>query len=129
MAERQEVSVGKTPYVRFDLNDYSIPHTHVGRHLTVLADHGQVRITDGGQIIASHQRSYDKGAQIETAAHIETLVEHKRDRRGGVFRGGCGGGWRAGVICTHSAVCDYFAIGTGMDGGQSFVVGQWRIPG
>ena len=24
--EREEVSVGKTPYVRFDCNDYSVPH-------------------------------------------------------------------------------------------------------
>ena len=24
--ERLEVEVGKTPYVRFDLNDYSVPH-------------------------------------------------------------------------------------------------------
>jgi len=24
--ERKQVSVGKTPYVRFDLNDYSVPH-------------------------------------------------------------------------------------------------------
>jgi transposase len=79
--EREEVSVGKTPYVRFDLNDYSIPHTHVRRQLVVLADRDQVRITDGDQIIARHQRSYDKGAQIETAAHIETLVEHKRAAR------------------------------------------------
>jgi hypothetical protein len=23
--------VGKTPYVRFDTNDYSVPHTHVRR--------------------------------------------------------------------------------------------------
>ena len=81
VAERQEVSVGKTPYVRFDLNDYSIPHTHVRRQLTVLADHDQIRIADGGLVIASHPRSYDKGAQIETAAHIETLVEHKRAAR------------------------------------------------
>jgi hypothetical protein len=27
--ERAEVDVGKTPYVRFDLNDYSVPHDHV----------------------------------------------------------------------------------------------------
>jgi hypothetical protein len=26
--ERVEVEVGKTPYVRFDLNDYSIPHDY-----------------------------------------------------------------------------------------------------
>ena len=47
----------------------------------MLADHDQVRITDGSQVIASHPRSYDKRAQIETAAHIETLVEHKRAAR------------------------------------------------
>ena len=35
---RSRSSVGKTPYVRFDLNDYSVPHTHVRRMLTVLAD-------------------------------------------------------------------------------------------
>jgi hypothetical protein len=27
--EIKAVSAGKTPYVRFDLNDYSIPHTCV----------------------------------------------------------------------------------------------------
>ena len=78
---RQEVMAGKTPYVRFDLNDYSIPHTHVRRPLTVLADHDQVRVADGGQVIAIHPRSYDKGEQVETPAHIETLVEHKRAAR------------------------------------------------
>lgn len=36
--ERTQVTVGKTPYVRFDLNDYSVPHEHVRRRLTVLAD-------------------------------------------------------------------------------------------
>lgn len=30
------VRVGKTPYVRFDLNDYSVPHTHVRRQLSAL---------------------------------------------------------------------------------------------
>ncbi len=35
--ERVEVKVGKTPYVRFDLNDYSIPFEHVRRTLVVVA--------------------------------------------------------------------------------------------
>jgi hypothetical protein len=47
--ERLTVRAGKTPYVRFDLNDYSIPHTHVGRPLTLLADLDEVRITDDKQ--------------------------------------------------------------------------------
>ena len=47
LGERVAVKVGKTPYVRFDTNDYSVPHTHVRRTLTVLADESSVRILDG----------------------------------------------------------------------------------
>lgn len=79
--ERIAVKAGKVPYVRFDLNDYSIPHTHVGQWLTVLADVHQVRITDAAQVIACHARSYDRGAQIENPAHIQDLVDYKRRAR------------------------------------------------
>jgi transposase len=79
--ETLAVKVGKTPYVRFDLNDYSIPHTHVRRTLTVRADLEQVRVLDGAEVIARHDRSYDRGAQIEEPAHIETLVGVKREAR------------------------------------------------
>ena len=81
LLERVAVSVGKTPYVRFDLNDYSIPHTHVRRVLSVLADPHEVRIVDGAEVLAVHRRSYDKGAQIEAAAHVQALVEQKRAAR------------------------------------------------
>ncbi len=75
------VKVGKTPYVRYDLNDYSIPHTHVRRTLTVRADQAQVRVFDGAEMIASHRRSYDRDAQIEEPQHLRTLVECKRQAR------------------------------------------------
>ena len=75
--EVRAVSAGKTPYVRFDLNDYSIPHTCVARTLTVAATIEQVRILDGQTLIATHPRSYDRRQQIEIPAHIATLVEHK----------------------------------------------------
>ena len=81
VVERVSVAVGKTPYVRFDTNDYSVPHTHVRRQLTVLADPDRVRIVDGQQVLASHQRSYSKGEQIEDPTHIQALVEQKRDAR------------------------------------------------
>ncbi len=38
LLEHVAVTVGKTPYVRFDLNDYSVPHNRVRRTLSVLAD-------------------------------------------------------------------------------------------
>jgi transposase len=76
--ERVVVRVGKTPYVRFDLNDYSVPAAYVQRTLTVLADPQELRIVDGVHVLACHRRSYDKGAQIEDPAHIQALVEQKR---------------------------------------------------
>ena len=79
--ERIEVSAGKTPYVRFDWNDYSIPHTHVRRLLTVLATLDTVRILDGTALLATHPRSFDRGAQIEVPDHIAALVAHKRAGR------------------------------------------------
>jgi transposase len=81
LIERVAVKVGKTPYVRFDLNDYTVPHTSVQRLLTVLADPHEVRIVDGAELLACHPRSYDKGAQIEVAAHIAALVADKRAAR------------------------------------------------
>jgi len=79
--ERIELSAHKTPYVRFDLNDYSIPHTHVNRTLTLLASLERVRILDGQALIATHSRSFDRGAQIEDPAHIEALLADKRAAR------------------------------------------------
>lgn len=80
-AERKEVRVGKTPYVRFDLNDYSVPHDHVRRTLVVVATEHRVRILDGPEVVAEHERSYDKGAVVEEQAHVESLVEVKRAAR------------------------------------------------
>lgn len=81
LVERVAVKVGKTPYVRFDLNDYSVPHTAVQRTLTVLAEPHEVRIADGLEILSHHPRSYDKGAQIEIPEHIDALVANKHAAR------------------------------------------------
>ena len=79
--EREAVSAGKTPYVRFGGNDYSIPPTHVQRTLTVVASPTEVRILDGAEVIAHHPRSYDKGQQVEDPAHIAALTARKRQAR------------------------------------------------
>ena len=81
LAERVAVSIGKTPYARFDLNDYSVPHTQVQRTLTVLADTARVTITDGVTVLAEHARSYSRGEQIEIQAHLDALVATKRAGR------------------------------------------------
>lgn len=75
--ERVEVSVGKTPYVRFDLNDYSTPHDMVRKTVVVLASLNTVRILDKDRVVAKHPRSYGRDEQIEERAHIEALEKAK----------------------------------------------------
>jgi len=79
--ERNPVHVGKTPYVRFDLNDYSIPHTRVRRTLEVVASLKTVRVLDGQELIARHDRCWDRDQQIEDPAHIRDLADWKRQAR------------------------------------------------
>ncbi len=79
--ERLDAIARKSPYVRFDLNDYTIPHTHVGRSLEILATLERVRIVEGLETLADHPRCFDRGRQIEDPAHLEALVAHKRAGR------------------------------------------------
>lgn len=79
--ERLEVEVGKTPYVRFDLNDYSVPHDRVQRTLVVYADLDKVRIADGNQVVATHVRCWDRAQQLEQPEHLQRLVDEKRRAR------------------------------------------------
>ena len=83
--EHQTVIARKTPYIRFDQNDYSIPHQHVQKSLQVIADLKQVRVLDAGVIIAEHERRFGKGEQIEQDAHINALwlaKTHAKQHRG-----------------------------------------------
>jgi transposase len=79
--ERLEVEVGKTPYVRFDLNDYSVPHDRTQRTLVVFADLDELRVVEGNVVVATHSRCWDRGQQIEQAEHLERLVKEKRQAR------------------------------------------------
>lgn len=79
--EQEEIPVGKTPYVRFDLNDYSVPHGYVQRLVTVRGKPDKVIILNGTECIAEHPRSYDKGQQIEDENHIKTLAATKKHAR------------------------------------------------
>jgi hypothetical protein len=73
-----EVQSRKTIYVRFDLNDYSIPPEAVGRPLTLAASDTHVRILDGVAEIACHRRSYDRQCVIADPSHEEALLRTKR---------------------------------------------------
>ena len=69
---------GKTPYVRFDRNDYSIPHALTETPLTLVASDLVIRVLDGDNDVAVHKRSWERGRQIEDPRHLEGLADQKR---------------------------------------------------
>jgi predicted Rdx family selenoprotein len=72
--------VGKTPHVRFEGNDYSVPHTLVRRAVEVRATLELVRVLTDGAVVAEHVRSFDRGV-IENPSHIEALRKSKGEAR------------------------------------------------
>ena len=74
-------SSGKTPYLRFDTNDYSIPPELLRKPLTLVATPDAVRILDGETEVAQHPRSYDRRQCIEDPRHLEALVAFKQAAR------------------------------------------------
>lgn len=67
----------KTCYIRFDLNDYSVPPEFCGRRLTLAASDCEVRLLDGQAEVARHERSYDRGKVISAPSHAETLLAQR----------------------------------------------------
>jgi transposase len=74
----QPIRSAKTIYVRFDLNDYSIPPEAVGRPLMLVASDTWVRILDGTQEVARHRRSYDRHKPVLEPDHQQALLQLKR---------------------------------------------------
>jgi hypothetical protein len=66
------------PYVSFDGNRYSIPHDRVARSLLLAVDTERVRIFDREELVAEHDRCWDKGQVIEIPQHLEALERDKR---------------------------------------------------
>jgi hypothetical protein len=94
----QPIRSGKTPYVRFDRNDYSIPHTAIREPLTLVASEARVRILDITQsVIAEHVRSYDDKARVEDPAHIRDLARTKDRARASTVR------QQLMLACPHAA--------------------------
>ena len=81
MERIETVRSAKTIYVRFDLNQYSIPPNAVGRQLTLAASDTAVRVLDGPVEIARHCRSYDRGQTVLDPAHQDAVLATKRKAR------------------------------------------------
>jgi transposase len=73
--------VGKTPHVRFESNDYSVPYTLARRTVEVRATLLRVRVLVDGQVVADHARSFDRGTVADDPLHIEGLKKSKGEAR------------------------------------------------
>ena len=78
------LQAGKTIYVPFDGNRYSIPPDHVGRTLTLAVSDTEVRILAGARELVRHRRSYLRGESVTAPGHREALLAEKRRAAGSV---------------------------------------------
>jgi hypothetical protein len=72
---------GKTPYLRFEGNDYSIPPELVRKPLSLVATPTEVRILDGSLEVARFARCYDRGQCFEDPRHLAALLASKHAAR------------------------------------------------
>ncbi len=76
--ETRSAVVDKTAFVRFDTNDYSVPHTLVGKTVTVVASDQLVRVVAVDVEVARHVRNNGRRRVVENPAHREALIAMKR---------------------------------------------------
>lgn len=76
-------SVDTTAFVRFGTNDYSVPSRYARTRdtLTLVASDRSIRVLDGEEIVAQHDRNWGKHQRVEDAEHRRELLEQKRAAR------------------------------------------------
>jgi len=75
------VAVDKTAFIQFDTNWYSVSPRYARSTLTVVANDKQIRLLDGSEPIAQHERHWGKHQRIEAVEHRAELLSQKRQAR------------------------------------------------
>jgi hypothetical protein len=75
--EKRTARVSSTALVRYRAGDYSVPAAYSHRDVVVKGFIEQVVITCGGEEIARHKRSYERGAFVCDPLHYLALIEQK----------------------------------------------------
>jgi transposase len=66
--------------IRFDGNRYSVPAEHAGAALTLKAYPDRLCIYRENNLVARHQRSYDRGCDFEDPDHPKALLAQRKSR-------------------------------------------------
>lgn len=77
IAHQCVVVSGKTIYVRFDGNEYSIHPSVLGKDLSLIATDTLIRLLDGPVEIARHPRCWDRGERVTDPAHAKAVLSQK----------------------------------------------------
>lgn len=75
--EKVAVRVSSISLVRYRTNDYSVPTQFGHRQVLVKGYVHRVEIICGAEVIARHERSYEREAAIYDPLHYLALLEHK----------------------------------------------------
>jgi transposase len=75
--EKRTARVSSTALVRYRMSDYSVPTAYGFREVIVKGFVDQVIILCGGQEVARHRRSYERGAFVCDPLHYLALIEQK----------------------------------------------------
>ncbi|MCC7542758.1 MAG: IS21 family transposase [Deltaproteobacteria bacterium] len=75
------IAADKTAFVRLDTNRYSVPADYARRSITLVASDAEIRLLDGHQLLACHERSWGRHQIIETKEHRSVLLESKQRAR------------------------------------------------
>jgi len=75
--EKVTLRVSSLSLVRYRTNDYSVPTTYGHRQVLAKGYVHRVVIVCGSQVIARHQRSYERETAVYDPLHYLALLEHK----------------------------------------------------
>lgn len=75
------IAVDSQAFIRFDTSRYSVPASHCERSLTLVADDRELRVLDGTDCIAQHDRNYGKRQVIEKPEHREQILHERKAAR------------------------------------------------
>ena len=70
-----QATIGKTAFVEFDTNRYSVPTDYAGMTAAVFAYPGHVEIMVNNRNVASHARSFARHQKMENPSHRAKLLE------------------------------------------------------
>ena len=74
-------AVDTTAFVRFGTNLYSVPPRYARSTVTLVASDREVRLLDGADVVAKHERSWGKHQRVEDPEHRRELLDQKRAGR------------------------------------------------